>query len=86
MSGAAKDSTFRADDDPNNPEKNPDTLERDHAMLIVNRRDDAFAGKRSGDKGVDEMKCRRSMQASSTARLFPAKPSADIDVFADRIY
>jgi len=55
-------------------------------MLIVNRLDDEFAKKRSGDKGADEMKCRRSMQASSTARLFPAKPSADIDAFADRIY
>ncbi|SRR5579883_49534 len=87
MSGTAKGgmsgSRFRAS---SGDDKNPDTLERDHAMLIVNRLDDAFAGKRSGDKGVDEMKCRRSMQASSTARLFPARPSADIDVFADRIY
>jgi uncharacterized protein YecT (DUF1311 family) len=81
MSGTAKGGTFRADGG-----KNPDTLERDHAMLTVNRLDDELAKKRSGDKGVDEMKCRRSMQASSTARLFPAKPSADIDVFADSIY
>ncbi|HLG82648.1 MAG TPA: lysozyme inhibitor LprI family protein [Bradyrhizobium sp.] len=86
MSGTAKGGTFRADDDPKDPERNPDTLERDHAMLIVNRRDDAFANKRSGEKGIDAMKCRRSPSASSTARLFPAKPSADIDVFADRFY
>ena len=82
MSGKAKGGTFRSDEGG----KNPDTLERDHAMLIVNRLDDEFARKRSGDKGADEMKCRRSMAASSTARLFPARPSADIDVFADRIY
>ena len=82
MSGKAKGGTFRSDEGG----KNPDTLERDHAMLIVNRLDDEFARKRSGDKGADEMKCRRSMAASSTARLFPAKPSADIDVFADRVY
>lgn len=81
MSGTAKGNSFRSDD-----AKNPDTLERDHATLVVNRRDDEFAKKRSGEKGADEMKCRRSMQASSTARLFPAKPSADVDVFADRIY
>ena len=86
MSGKAKGGMFRADDDGKNPDTNPDTLERDHATLIVNRLDDAFAGKRSGDKGVDEMKCRRSMQASSTARLFPAKPSPDIDAFGNRIY
>jgi len=58
---------------------NPDTLERDHAMLIVNRLDDAFARKRHGDKDDDEMKCRRSIHASSTVRLFPARYSPDID-------
>jgi hypothetical protein len=58
---------------------NPDTLERDHAMLIVNRLDDAFAKKRRGDSADDEMKCRRSIHASSTVRLFPARYSPDID-------
>lgn len=82
MSGKVRSGTFHADDGG----KNPDTLERDHATLIVNRRDDAFAEARKSPQGVDEMKCRRSMEASSTARLFPAKPSADIDAFRDRIY
>ena len=58
--------------------KSPDTLERDHAMLIVNRLDDVFAKKR-GDESIDEMKCKRRMDNSSTARLFPARPSPDID-------
>jgi uncharacterized protein YecT (DUF1311 family) len=79
MSGTVKGGTFRAD----GSGKNPDTLERDHATLIVSRRDDAFAKERGGPKGVDEMKCRRSMEASSTARLFPAKPSPDIDAFSE---
>jgi hypothetical protein len=82
MSGKVRGGTFRADDGG----KNPDTLERDHATLIVNRRDDAFASARKSPEGVDEMKCRRSMEASSTARLFPVKPSPDIDLFSDRIY
>ncbi len=64
--------------------KNPDTLERDHAMLIVNRLDDAFAKKRwkedgTADDKADEAKCRRNLSNSSTARLFPARPSPDID-------
>ena len=62
----------------NEKRKNPDTLERDHASLIVNRLDDAFAAKRTGDNG-DEPKCKRNYGNSSTARLFPAKPSPDID-------
>jgi Lysozyme inhibitor LprI len=62
---------------------NPDTLERDHAMLIVNRLDDAFAKKRHGDGAEDEMKCRRSIHASSTVRLFPARYSVDIDKTGD---
>ena len=66
---------FRSDD----KGKNPDTLERDHAMLIVNRQDDAFAKKRSGETGADEMKCKRNISTSSTARLFPARASPDID-------
>ena len=59
--------------------KNPDTLERDHATLIVNRLDDAFAKKRFDSSDPDEMKCRRSPDRSSTARLFPVRPSPDID-------
>jgi hypothetical protein len=79
MQGKATGNSFRAADQT----KNPDTLERDHAMLIVNRQDDAFARKRQGDKGADEMKCRRSMQASSTVRLFPVRSSPDIDPSGD---
>jgi len=59
--------------------KNPDTLERDHASLIVNRQDDIFAGKRDGSDDADPAKCRRNIMISSTARLFPARPSPDID-------
>jgi len=82
ISGKVKDGIFRADE----AGKNPDTLERDHATLIVNRRDDAFAKVRKLPEGADEKKCQRSLEDSSTARLFPAKPSADIDVFNDNIY
>jgi uncharacterized protein YecT (DUF1311 family) len=74
ISGKVLGGVFRADE----KRKNPDTLERDHATLIVNRLDDAFAKKREG-KDADEPKCRRMISASSTARLFPAKPSPDID-------
>jgi uncharacterized protein YecT (DUF1311 family) len=81
MSGKLVKGIFRSDEE----RKNPDTLERDHAMLIVNRMDDAFAKKRHGADGEDEMKCKRSFQRSSTARLFPAKPSADINDFGGSI-
>jgi hypothetical protein len=69
---------FRSDD----KGKNPDTLERDHATLIVNRLDEFFAKKRFRPDGAlepnpEEPKCERI--ASSTARLFPARPSPDID-------
>lgn len=59
--------------------KNPDTLERDHGSLILNRLDDVFAKTRGGRDDGDEPKCRRNTTNSSTARLFPAKPSPDID-------
>ncbi len=59
--------------------KNPDTLERDHASLIVNRQDDILAKKRDGSDDTDPAKCRRNITISSTARLFPARPSPDID-------
>ena len=81
MSGKMAGGAFRPDD----KGKNPDTLERDHALLIVNRLDDAFAKKRSGEAGIDEMKCKRSMAASSTARLFPARASPDITDFGSSI-
>lgn len=61
---------------------NPDTLERDHATLIVNRQDDAFAKRRARDDDKapeDEPKCRRNVSVSSTTRLFPVRPSPDID-------
>ncbi|QAU48923.1 lysozyme inhibitor LprI family protein [Bradyrhizobium guangzhouense] len=77
MSGEVKDGAFRASDQG----KNPDTLERDRDMLVVNRLDDAFASKRKAGKTDkdDEPKCKRVGSISSTARLFPAKPSEDID-------
>jgi len=61
---------------------NPDTLERDHATLIVNRQDDVFAQKRiqpDGGGANDEPKCTRRLDNSSTARLFPVRPSPDFD-------
>ncbi|WP_271619995.1 lysozyme inhibitor LprI family protein [Bradyrhizobium sp. CCBAU 51745] len=79
MSGSAKNAVFTSKEQG----KNPDTLERDHAMLIVNRLDDDFARKRYTDNGIagnaDEAKCKRRLDISSTARLFPAQPSPDID-------
>lgn len=80
MSGKIVHGVFRSD----GKRKNPDTLERDHATLIVNRLDDRFAKNRwkqdgSEDENADEAKCRRNLSNSSTARLFPARPSPDID-------
>jgi len=75
MQGKVAGGTFRSSEQ----RKNPDTLERDHAMLVVNRQDDVFAKRRQGSEGEDEMKCRRSIHASSTARLFPVRDSPDID-------
>ena len=53
-------------------------------MLIVNRLDDGFAGKRwkkdgTEDENADQAKCKRNSSNSSAARLFPARPSPDID-------
>ncbi|WP_050626640.1 lysozyme inhibitor LprI family protein [Bradyrhizobium viridifuturi] len=85
MTGKMAGGTFRSDE----RRKNPDTLERDHAMLIVNRLDDVFAKKRDGkdgtDDGADEAKCKRRLDNSSPARLFPARPSPDIDNFKGSI-
>ena len=52
--------------------------------LIVNRLDEAFAKKRwkkdgTADETADEAKCQRNQSNSSTAKLFPARPSPDID-------
>jgi uncharacterized protein YecT (DUF1311 family) len=78
IEGKVIDGAFRS----GQKRKNPDTLERDHATLIVNRQDDVFASKRfrpngAPDPNADEPKCERI--TSSTARLFPAHPSPDID-------
>lgn len=83
MSGKVAGGVFRSND----KRKNPDTLERDHAMLIVNRLDDVFAQKRtrSDVEGGDEQKCKRRLDNSSTARLFPARPSPDIKNFGHSI-
>ena len=81
MSGRLVDGgAFRSSDG----RRNPDTLERDHASLIVNRLDEVFAKKRwkkdgTEDDTADEAKCKRNNANSSTARLFPARPSLDID-------
>ncbi|MGY4403043.1 lysozyme inhibitor LprI family protein [Bradyrhizobium sp. USDA 3315] len=88
MTGKIVGGTFRSDEQ----RKNPDTLERDHAMLIVNRQDDLFAKKHysnkdgtTENKDADEAKCKRRLDNSSTARLFPARPSPDIDNFKGSI-
>jgi len=82
MTGKMVGGGFRADQQ----RKNPDTLERDHGMLIVNRLDDVFAQKRTGtDDSDDEEKCKRRLDNSSTARLFPARPSPEIDNFKGSI-
>jgi uncharacterized protein YecT (DUF1311 family) len=78
IEGKVANGVFRSDD----KRKNPDTLERDHATLIVNRLDEIFAKKRfrpngTADPNADEPKCERI--DSSTARLFPARTSRDID-------
>jgi hypothetical protein len=86
MTGSLVDGAFRSSDGA----KNADTLERDHASLVVNRLDDVFASKRGKKDGAqdaagNEQKCRRYLKASSTARLFPARPSPDIDNLGDGI-
>ena len=75
MTGKIVNGAFRSEE----KRKNPDTLERDHATLIVNRQDDAFAKKRGSPNDDDPPKCLRNYTISSTARLFPARPSPDID-------
>jgi hypothetical protein len=77
MEGKLVNGVFRS----NVQRTNPDTLERDHTLLIVNRLDDVFAAKRKDPVGSDEPKCSRHYSNSSTVRLFPAKASPDIDNF-----
>jgi uncharacterized protein YecT (DUF1311 family) len=84
IKGKVVDGVFRSEE----KRKNPDTLERDHASLIVNRQDDIFAEQRGrADRAddADEPKCKRNATISSTARLFPARPSPDIDNFGGAI-
>lgn len=86
MTGKVVNGVFRSDEQ----RKNPETLERDRATLIVNRLDEAFAKKRwkkdgGADETADKAKCRRNASNSSTARLFPARPSPDIDNFGGSI-
>ena len=53
---------------------------------MVNRKDDVFAerrGQASRSGEADKPKCKRLPSASSTARLFPARPSPDINNFDD---
>ena len=70
--GEADGNTFHPDD----KSKNPDTMERDHGSLIVNRPDDESAKERDKlDTGAVEGKCKRSPLISSTARLFPVRRS-----------
>ncbi len=65
---------FRSDQ----PRPNPDTREREHAS----RANDEWAktrGERYGSAKEDEQKCTRRLDNSSRARLFPVRPSPDID-------
>jgi uncharacterized protein YecT (DUF1311 family) len=77
FSGKADGDVFH----PKDKSKNPDMLERDHASLIVNRADDEWAKRRDNPatRDAEEGKCKRNVTISSTARLFPVKPSPDLD-------
>jgi hypothetical protein len=80
IGGKIRGGLFRSDEEGKTDKgKNPDTLERDHAMLIVNRLDDVFAATRPPSDDEDQQKCKRAPSISSTARLFPARPSPDLD-------
>ena len=81
MQGKLVGGMFRSDEH----RKNPDTLERDHATLIVNRLDDAFAKKRHGADADDEMKCKRRSPGLLDRAAVPGPPSPDIDDFGDSI-
>jgi hypothetical protein len=47
----------------------------------VNRADDVWAKRRDNpaERDADEGKCKRKVTISSTARLFPVKPSPDLN-------
>ena len=86
MKGRVTGGVFRSEQQ----RKNPDTLDRDLASLIVNRQDDVFAKRRwqadgTPDSESDQPKCQRNIGYSSTARLFPVRPSPDIDNIGDSI-
>jgi uncharacterized protein YecT (DUF1311 family) len=81
--GCDYDFSGRTDGDvfhPDDKSSNPDTMERDHATLVVNRTDDEWAKRRVEPNGklrpdAGDGKCKRSRSISSTARLFPVRPS-----------
>jgi len=84
IAGTTKGYAFKSDHE----RTNPDTLERDHGSLVVNRFDDVFAKRRYKADGTpinssDEPKCKRNGTISSTARLFPVRPSPDIETSHD---
>jgi len=73
---------------PADKSKNPDSMVRDHATLIVNPTDDEFAKHRYDDRhkaDVDEAKCKRRLDVSSTLRLFPVRASPDLNGLDDSI-
>jgi hypothetical protein len=73
ISGKPKGDVLRSGDGG----KDPDTIERDHASLVVNRADDVMAKRR--ENSDNDGKCKRNRTISSTARLFPVKPSPDLE-------
>ena len=69
---------------PDDKSKNSNSIVRDHATLIVNPTDDFAAKHRlkpdgTLDPNADEAKCRRRLDISSTARLFPVRPARELD-------
>lgn len=72
--GNAVGDVFKPDD----TSKNPDSMAREHATLIVNPTDDDAAKHRFKPDGTldpkaDEAKCKHRLDISSTARLFPVR-------------
>ena len=58
---------------PDEKSDNPDTIERDHASLIVNRGDDEWVKRQERSDRPLEGKCTHALN-SSTARVFPVRP------------
>ena len=83
INGRMVDGAFRSEE----KRKNPDTLERDHASLVVNRQDDVFAKKRDG---TDDAPTSRNAGATSRTRrprgCFPParRPTSTISAGAIR--